>query len=553
MPRPATTPPTTDASDPRRAALYLRVSTGRQADGDVSLPSQRSLTRAHCEREGWIVADEYVEAGASATDDRRPVFQAMLDRAQDPDRPYDAIVVHAFSRFYRDGAEMELLIRRLRRHGVEVVSTTQPTGADPSAQMMRQIIGLFDEYTSKENGKQVSRAMRENARQGFWNGATPPLGYTIVEAERRGAKVKKRLAIDTVEAEAVHLIFRLYLDGDRATNTPPLGVKAAVAWLNARGHATKRGGAFGVGALHHILTNTAYIGRWPYHVRDPKTGGKRPASEVVEIAVPRIVEDATFAAAQAKLAANNPRVSPVRAVSGPILLTGLAVCAHCGGGMTQRTGTSRSGKVYAYYACASRAQKGPGACRGNAVPMPELDALVLGALETRLFAPERLAEVLGALIARRAARAKAVDGRLVALQAEVAGAEERLRRLYRMVEEGVADLDDLLGERVAALRAERERAAAALTQARRDAGGEVVIGPEKLVAFATLMREMLTTGEVLARKAYLRALLDRIEVDAREVRLIGSPEVLHAAVRAAPGGVVQCSGPKWRARKDSNL
>ena len=51
---------------------------------------------------------------------------------------------------------------------------------------MRQIIGIFDEYTSKENGKNVTRAMRESAKQGFWNGSTPPLGYRVVEAERRG-------------------------------------------------------------------------------------------------------------------------------------------------------------------------------------------------------------------------------------------------------------------------------------------------------------------------------------------------------------------------------
>ena len=64
---------------------------------------------------------------------------------------------------------MELTIRRLRKHGVEVISMTQPTGDDPSQQLMRQIIGVFDEYTSRENGKNVTRSMRESAKQGFWN------------------------------------------------------------------------------------------------------------------------------------------------------------------------------------------------------------------------------------------------------------------------------------------------------------------------------------------------------------------------------------------------
>jgi site-specific DNA recombinase len=186
------------SSAPKRAALYLRVSTGRQAANDVSIPSQRELTRRYCEAQGWEITQEFVEAGASATDDRRPVFQRMLEESESSDRRFDVICVHSFSRFYRNGAEMELTIRKLRKNGVDVVSVTQPTGDDPSQQLMRQIIGVFDEYTSRENGKNVIRAMRESAKQGFWNGATPPLGYRIVEAERRGSKIKKRLDIDPV-------------------------------------------------------------------------------------------------------------------------------------------------------------------------------------------------------------------------------------------------------------------------------------------------------------------------------------------------------------------
>jgi site-specific DNA recombinase len=36
-----------------------------------------------------------------------------------------------------------------------------------------------------------------NARQGFWNGALPPIGYRIVlAAEQRGHRTKKTLEID---------------------------------------------------------------------------------------------------------------------------------------------------------------------------------------------------------------------------------------------------------------------------------------------------------------------------------------------------------------------
>ena len=36
----------------KRVALYLRVSTGRQAENDVSLPSQRDTTTRYCEAQG---------------------------------------------------------------------------------------------------------------------------------------------------------------------------------------------------------------------------------------------------------------------------------------------------------------------------------------------------------------------------------------------------------------------------------------------------------------------------------------------------------------------
>jgi site-specific DNA recombinase len=100
--------------------------------------------------------------------------------------------------------------------------------------MMRKVIALFDEYQSKENAKHVIRSMKENARQGFWNGATAPLGCKVVEAEKRGTKTKKKLEVDPVEAETARLIFKLYLYGEGSSGG--LGVKEVVKWLNVSGY-----------------------------------------------------------------------------------------------------------------------------------------------------------------------------------------------------------------------------------------------------------------------------------------------------------------------------
>lgn len=369
-----------------------------------------------------------MEAG-TATDDSRLVFQRMMEQACAPDHPFDYIVIYAFNRFFRDGAAMEFAIRKLRKHGVELVSVTQPTGDDPSQILVRQIIGAFDEHTSREISKNTKRAMVESAKQGFWNGATPPLGYRIVEAERRGQKIKKKLDVDLVDAETVRLIFRLYLEGDDATG--PLGVKDTTSWLNRHGYRTRRGSTFGVGPVHHILTNPCYsTGLWPYGKRDSRNGGQHDPSTVTMIPVPVLIEPAIAERVMAKLAQNNPRTTPPRVVNGPSLLTGLALCASCGAGMT-RTGTNRRGKSYSYYSCAGCHQKGSSVCKERHIPAAVLDEIVLHNLKQRLLTPERLGSVLQLLADRQSTKADAVDRRLVALQREVTDTDERLRRLYR--------------------------------------------------------------------------------------------------------------------------
>jgi len=186
---------------PLRAALYLRVSTARQAEHDVSIPDQKRQGEAYCASRGYQLVETYVEPGASATNDRRPEFQRMIEAGTSKPALFDVVIVHSFSRFFRDHFELEFYVRKLAKNGVKLVSITQEMGDDPMHVMMRQIMALFDEYQSKENAKHVIRALKENARQGFWNGSLPPIGYRVVAAEQRGAKIKKKLEIDPLHAE----------------------------------------------------------------------------------------------------------------------------------------------------------------------------------------------------------------------------------------------------------------------------------------------------------------------------------------------------------------
>src|SRR6185312_14338943 len=357
-----------------RAALYLRVSTARQAEKELSIPDQRRQAEDYCKNKGWIVAQEFEERGASATDDKRPAFQDMIEDASRSDRPFDLIVVHSYSRFFRDAFKLEFYRRRLQKYGVKVVSITQETGDDPMSDMLRQVMALFDEYQSKENGKHTLRAMKENARQGFWNGSQPPYGYRTVEVERRGDKIKRRLDIEPTEANVVRLLFRLHLEGDGAG---PLGIKAIADHLNRRGISYRGERRFSNGLVHRLLTRETYVGRHWFNQSDSKTGKEKPRDEWIALPVPPIIDEATFLRTQQSLSSRSPKVVAPRIVNSPVLLTGLARCATCDGAMTLRTG--KSGR-YRYYACSTCMRLGKTACKGRALPMAFLDDLVLAQL-----------------------------------------------------------------------------------------------------------------------------------------------------------------------------
>jgi site-specific DNA recombinase len=175
-------------------ALYARVSTTRQAENDLSIPDQLRQMRQWAERNGHSVAKEYIEPGASATDDKRPVFQDMMNDAAQKPTPFQAVVVHSLSRFFRDLVMGAMYQKKLMKIGIQLISITQQTQNDPSGDMQRHIFMLFDEYQSKEIAKHTLRGMQENARQGFFNGSKAPFGYKTINAGKTGlhGRVKKK-------------------------------------------------------------------------------------------------------------------------------------------------------------------------------------------------------------------------------------------------------------------------------------------------------------------------------------------------------------------------
>jgi DNA invertase Pin-like site-specific DNA recombinase len=294
-------------------ALYARVSTGRQAENELSIPDQLRQMRQWAERNGHVVVKEYIEPGTSATDDKRPVFQDMMVDAtmKSSVSPFQLVVVHSFSRFFRDHVEGAIYQRRLRKHGVRVESITQNTSDDPSGEMHRSMIMLFDEYQSKENAKHTLRGMQENARQGYFNGSKAPFGYKTIDAGQTGTRgrIKKKLAVLESEAEVVRDIFAFYVYGK--DNNPRVGIKEIAKYLNCR-KTFMRGKLWRIQAIQQILSSTTYAGWHIFNKVDSKSRKTKDKAEWVKIPVPAIIEQGLFDQASKLRSAHTPKMcSPV--------------------------------------------------------------------------------------------------------------------------------------------------------------------------------------------------------------------------------------------------
>jgi site-specific DNA recombinase len=536
-------------------ALYARVSTTKQADKDLSIPDQLGQLRAWCQAGGHTVGAAYVESGASATDDRRPVFQRMITDACVSPSPFEAIVVHSLSRFFRDSLEFGLYERKLKRYEVRVLSITQQTSDDPSGEMIRRIFSVFDEYQSKENGKHTLRAMRENARQGFFNGSRPPVGYRTVEVQLPGNKGRKRqLVVEESEAVAVNQIFRWYLHGERGQE---LGLYGIASRLNAQGILI-RARQWTKGRIYEVLTNRAYIGENYFNKYEKRGGAVRrmkPRQEWVPVKVDPIVSQELFLAVKEKLESRSPEKVPPRVVNCPTLLTGLLKCGACGAGMTLATG---KGGKYRYYKCSSRILKGKDTCTSENLPTELVDRLVLSSLADRVFTPSRVHTMLEGLRKRLSRAQTDEDGKVKQLTKELKRVQQSSNQLYEAVERGFLPMDSTLTDRANKLQAQRQALLTEIAGLRRLKQMPLdALGEKRVQAFTKILRERLIEKDRGFSKKYLKLLVEEIRCLDKQIVMRGSYVALAKMVgetkKDTPESGVPSFGLDWLPGQDSNL
>jgi site-specific DNA recombinase len=164
--------------------------------------------------------------------------------------------------------------------------------------------------------------------------------------------------------------------------------------------------------------------------------------------------------------------------------------------------------------------------------------------------------ILEALLAQYTANQDTDAARIEALRVAAREADLRVQRLYAAIENGVVDIaDPSLRNRLNTLKTQRDEAKRLCDLAEAPAMVVPTITDDMLEHFAKDLRAKMLDGPIAMRKAYLQAIVDRIDVDDHEIRIFGRKDKLLNQLmsdRPKPAGKVRSFVREWRPVGDSN-
>lgn len=505
------------------AAIYARVSSDKQKE-ENTIASQTAALVEFAQKQGYDVPAEWVfeDEGFSGASLLRPGLERLRDLAAEGQ--ITAVLVYAPDRLSRKYAYQILLVEEFARHGVETVFVKSPKSATAEDQLLLQFQGMIAEYERAQILERSRRGKRHRARQGevsVLSGA--PYGYRYIRKTDEAAAYYQ--IIDS-EADVARLIYHKY------TNEH-LSIGAITRLLNEQGVPTrKRISRWERSVVWGVLRNPAYrgtacFGKTQIRPRQRVTralrmrGGvatrnsanhERPRSEWIEIPVPAIVSEETFALAQELLAANKLH-APRRTIE-PSICQGIVSCSECGYAL-YRTSTRSSARRIDYYRCLGsdgwRHLNGA-ICSNRPVRQDLLDKIVWDEIVRLLENPRLIDEELKRRL-EVAQRASPTQRRQQSLQRDLTRTRKSIERLLTAYQEDLLSLDELrnrmpeLRQREQAMHAELQ---SIVTQAQ-DRAAHLRLA-ETLSAFLSRLRCSAETLDVLERQRIVRLLVKEVLV-----------------------------------------
>ena len=523
------------------AAIYARVSSARQKK-DETIGSQTAALREHAGQARLDVPEEWVfeDEGHSGATLVRPALEALRDLAAQG--CLDVVLCYSPDRLARKFAYQALLLEEFARAGVRVEFVKGPRGDTPEDQLLVQFQGIFAEYEKAQLAERYRRGKAHRARTGSVNVLSgAPFGYRYVrKTDLCGA------AYEVLEHEAalVAEMFRRYADDGAA-------IADLARWLTGLGVPTRTGkNRWDRSVVWAMLRNPAYAGRavfgktmatsgTPGLNRVARLQGRttpravktvdRPREEWLEIPVPAIVDEVTFARVQQRLE-DNKRFA-ARNTKVPSLLQGLAACSACGYGYYRTSARTARRKIY-YYRCLGSDDyryEGGRVCGNQPVRADYLDTVVRDHITALLADPA----LIRAEISKRLDAARTADPatrQRNRLELELAKAATSITAMIEAFSEQLLTIDELrakmphLRARQANLRGQLD----ALDAQAADRDAYLTLAGD-LEGFLAQLRGNATTATVEDRQRVLRLLVKDV--------LIGPEKItIRHRIPARPGG-----------------
>ncbi len=350
-----------------KIAVYCRVSTGLEEQEDSLAVQREAYTSLIRTRTDWELMGVYSDSLSGLSAQKRPEFMRMIRDAMEG--KIDRILCKSVSRFSRNVAECKKYTDMLRTKNVAVVFEKENLCTDdPASAFLFSLMAAIAENESRSISENVKWSYRERFKRGKYNlGNNRILGYDSVDGK----------LVPNKDADAVRLIYRMYLDGK--------AVEDIRRCLSGHGVRTKTGTMLSHSGIMYILQNETYKGDKLLQKTHPKDLiTKRPdpragfESHYLEDDHEAIVEREVWDAVQRKISGNKEMGKIVGHRGGrPHFLYGKVVCGSCGSPMVRRTVNGTGGGKCKVWVCRERfrGKQGNG-CKGRNGKEEELMAVL---------------------------------------------------------------------------------------------------------------------------------------------------------------------------------
>lgn len=229
---------------PLRVTFYARVST----DKDEQINSLENQVQYYTEliqsKPSWAFVPGYVDEGISGTSTKkRDSFLRMIADAKAG--RFDFIITKEISRFSRSTLDSIRYTQELLEHGVGVLFQNDNINTLDSDSEFRLVVMAG---VAQDEVRKLSERLKFGFRQAIKN------GHVLGNDKLWGYDKKDCvLTINTEEAQVVRRIFDLYANRQ-------MGIRRISQTLLDEGFTSRKGNAFNVLTIRHILCNPKYKG-----------------------------------------------------------------------------------------------------------------------------------------------------------------------------------------------------------------------------------------------------------------------------------------------------